>query len=211
MIRTLINYCIILQLIIILIVAANSASGQSVALDSVVYEEGKYDYIFKGYSESGMRVGTWTGKDLRTDSVKYYLVYQDGYLLKRYYIDQLYGPMLQLEMSSRLDTITEYVYDNKGRLSQVFVRKIVSDSLLNKNCLSFCAKEEGAVVTIKRFSYTYDYFKIIGMNQIYESIYGGEDVHHYYYNGEYVCSFNENGRCIRGDKRRYKKLMNNVN
>lgn len=199
----------LLQLVIFVVAISNIGFGQNVQVDSVVSKEGTKTYLYKGYSLSGERTGTWTGTDTKTDSIKYYLVYRNGYLLKRYYLNPEDGPQLQFEVNKSLDTLTEYSYDNTGNLMQVFVWKIRNDSLLKKNCLTFCAKEEGAVVEIKRLDYVYNYFGVVGMLQINESDYGGKKFKYYYYNGQYVCSFGEDGKLIKGDKKRYESIMKN--
>src|SRR5574337_610858 len=199
---------LILQLSLFFVVLSNSVFSQNnMQVDSVLSKDGSETYLYKGYSHLGERVETWSGVDLRTDSIRFYVVYQNGYILKRYYIDPRYGPQLQFEVNKSLDTLTEYSYDNSGNFTQVFVWKIKDDSLLNKNCLTFCAKEEGAVVEIKRVDYVYDYFGVVGMTQVSEFYYGGEKFQHYFYKGKFVCTFSEKGKVLAGSNKTYKQIM----
>lgn len=184
----------------------NNMAAQKMEIDSVLSTLGGKTYLYKGHIQQGEREGCWTGTDVRSDSVKYYLIYRAGYLLKLYSITPLYGPQLQFEVTESLDTLKEYSYNEQGALLQKNVWKIRSDTLLKKNCLSFCAKEEGAVEKLRQYRYNYRYLDIEGMTEVMELNYGGHQLSHYYYNGEYVCTYNEKGKCISGDKKRYQRI-----
>jgi hypothetical protein len=182
---------------------------QNKIADSVIIEINNKEYLYSGYLQENKRIGLWMGTNLKTDSVEYILVYSDGYLMKKYYLDYQVGPLLEMKLSNSYDSLYRYTYDVQGQPIRATVWYVVNDSLLKRNCIDFCATEEGAVILHRNTQYIYNYFGIIDMTQVRISCRTQEPILLYYYQGVYVCTLDENGKLRDGSKRKYNQIMKN--
>ncbi len=202
-------YYTLISVIAIFIACTTALHGQNNSIDSASSIEGNKKIEYVGHTIQGLRVDLWTGTESATDSVKCYLIYNDGILMCRYFVHPRYGPLPEFRINSSLDTLIQYSYNSNGKVELISIRKIVSDSLLLKNRLQFSAKEEGAVKSIKRYEYYYNYRGISGLLEIRESNYGGEQYLHYYSENRFICTFNSKGKVIKGSKKRYDEIIKN--
>ncbi len=196
-----------LHALLALFVLPKLVIAQKTSIDSVYSFDGSKKYLYIGHVNQGERTGVWTGKDCATDSIKYYLIFQNGYRMSQYHIDSKHGPMLIFQVNELRDTLTQYMYNVDGKIEKVSVWKILDDSLMRKNDIASSFKGESAIRLAKTLDYTYNTRDITGLTEIFEFDYGEKNYSHYYYKNEFICTLDQHDKLVKGSKKKYKEIM----
>lgn len=152
--------------------------------------------------------GLWTGTDVLSDSISSYARFEHGLLVESYFVHPLRGPILLNQVSNTRDTLSQLIYERNGEL--LFKTKLyVSDtSSWRRNVFTpGTTLGESGMKLVQRLEYYYDFDSIPGFTLIQENNYGADNYAHYYLKGQFICTVNAKGKVIRGDEKRYRKII----